>query len=1362
MKRNALTKLFSLLLTMLCAVTVLTCCTQTPPDSSSDDPSSESSSPLPDDSSDEEISDGRVYWIDIEQDEINLFVGEEFPLAANLYCGADVVTGATFTWDSLDENVATVDTNGKLKAVGVGETMVKICAVGYENTDTFITVKCNADLTLDLSDTELELGKVALFGYENTAEISYEVKWQKELVSDAQIELTTSNDNVTATLADGKISLMAKEIGESVITAKYTKDGNVVETDILVSVIKPVLSLEEVYLFSAGKKNTIDLSLIEATEDFTVENLEKVTSADADFPIVEKSGSIVTISETESLGYSGRATGITLEFSDFEVEFSLKSYTHVIRTPEDFDYMKNFLVDTTAANGKAAKIIEGYYILANDIDFGSYTDGYASPFGYYDIGDQSGGYTHGWSATFDGNGHQIKNLKLAASASPWRNSLFGIIKGANASLGTAAGVIKDVAFVNCSMADGLRGSSFLANRVFGTVENVYLDVTLTTSHNYAGNAILIGYNDVYGLEANAKIGTFKNVTVMVGGLGANDFVMKGSEVDGLAAIKDSIIVIGAEENKVHNLYTDIADLKTANGNVIAYVDVAGAKKDNVLSTNGSVQFSVVDELYSVEWNGVNVYREPKKIVNVAEKLYSIEEATIDLSDIDGLNVEEIDSITRNGVNVTFTLNGQVATISGDDVLNGVATKATGAVTTIVVSAGSAKYNLPLKVCTDVIDTAAEFDEMKKFLADTTAANGNAAKIIEGYYILGADLDFAKEYPNGYASPFGYVDVGDQSGAYTHGWSATFDGNGHTISGLKLIQASSTWRNSLFGVIKGVNASLGTAAGVIKDVAFVNCSVAGGLYGSAFLANVISGTVENVYLEVTLNTTHTNAAGNAVLVRKNASDQSIYAASISNVTVVVNGLSTNDYVMVDKVNTLTTIKGSVVVIGAAENKIHNMISTISELTAANNNMKAYTSVANASNDTTLTTCGEDITFATTGDAFTIAWKGKTVYSGEIIFELEEQLYSISDASIDFSKLGIEVNENTVITRNGVNVTFTLNGQVATISGDDVLNGVATKAIGAVTTITVLTDTAKYNVPLKVCTDVLYTAADFDAMRNFLVDTTTAAKANTTDSGYCKIIKGYYILGADLDFAKEYPNGYASPFGMFDIGDQTGGYTHGWEATFDGNGHTISGLKLIKSGNNWRNSLFGIIKGDDSKITDDTFGVIKDVAFINCSMAEGLYGSSFFANRVYGTVENVYLDVTLTTNTGHATGNSILIGYNDVYGIEPKGAGTFNNITIVVGGLGASDYVMKGADATVSAFKSSIVIIGAAENKIHNKIATISELTAANNNIKAYTSAANASGDTTLTTCGEDITFATTGDTFTIVWKGKTVYSEALSA
>ena len=138
-------------------------------------------------------------------------------------------------------------------------------------------------------------------------------------------------------------------------------------------------------------------------------------------------------------------------------------------------------------------------------------------------------------------------------------------------------------------------------------------------------------------------------------------------------------------------------------------------------------------------------------------MYSIDDATIDLSKVSGDITKIAD---KDGNEITYeALKDGVVKVSGDDVLNSAnPTAATGAIETITVSTTVATYNIPLKVCTDVINSAGEFNEIaSKFM---TAAPSNAnLKIVQGYYALGNNIDFSTEYASGYASPFSYKDVG---------------------------------------------------------------------------------------------------------------------------------------------------------------------------------------------------------------------------------------------------------------------------------------------------------------------------------------------------------------------------------------------------------------------------------------------------------------------------------------------------------------------------------------------------------------------------------------------------------------------------
>lgn len=988
MKRK-FTRIITTLLMLLVSVFTLACCGVGDGGSSSTGSSSTSSSSSGD--------NGTAYWISLNVDAeqtVDMFVGDQFTLTAELKQGNSKVDDVTFAWSSLNGDVATVS-NGVITGVAKGTCEIAVIAVGYAVEETVQVNVCDA-LTLDLSKQSVELAKLNLAGYTTEMQVEYEVKWQEQIVSDAEISLLTDNDNVVATVSGGKILLTANKIGETVVTAKCVYQSKEVETFITVAVVKPYVESGETYLFSAGKQNTIDLTLLDATKDFDADSITAVYAGETQFPITEKNGSVVTISETKSLGLDGTVeTPVTIECAEIRVGVNFIGYTHVIRSAQDFDYMKNFLEDTavTAASQSEipyAKKITGYYILANDIDFATaYPNGYNSPFSYINVGYVNSGWSYGWMGTFDGNGYTISNLKLIRStveAGAWANSLFGIIAG-------GGGVVKDVAFKNCSLGESLYDSAFFANMVYGVVENVFLDVALNNpTGNEAGNSAFVGWAGDFGIKSNAEETKISNVTVLVrNALGKYDYVAKASEAGWQKNVKGPFVVIGGNSEKnIIKGYSTISAATSVNEYLKAYTTLAGAADDTTLTACGDATFSKANGNFKISWNGKTVYQD-NIVYDLEEALYSLEDKKIDFAKL-GITVDSNTTITRNGSAVNFTLNDQVATINSDSVLTAKAQSATGKVEVLRITCGELKYDLPVRVCSDVIYSATDFDNMKNFLESVQVVidkNGTTktGKKITGYYILGSDINFAETYADGYASPFGYHDIGAISPAYAHGWKATFEGNNHVISNLKLIKSTSsggTWQTSLFGYIAGNNAD--NAPGIVRNVAFKNCSIDAKMYNCAFLANKVFGIVENVYLEVTMTTTNHATHGNAAFVGMDTGlgvMSTDSATKISNVTVVVHGtFSAKDCIMKGATAGLASVKGAIVVIfdgvtGATEANVFEGVATISALTTANTNFKCNMSVGTASG-ANLAACGLS-TFTTTNNVFTVLWNGKGIYT-----------------------------------------------------------------------------------------------------------------------------------------------------------------------------------------------------------------------------------------------------------------------------------------------------------------------------------------------------------------------------------------------
>ena len=140
----------------------------------------------------------------------------------------------------------------------------------------------------------------------------------------------------------------------------------------------------------------------------------------------------------------------------------------------------------------------------------------------------------------------------------------------------------------------------------------------------------------------------------------------------------------------------------------------------------------------------------------------------------------------------------------------------------------------------------------------------------------------------------------------------------------------------------------------------------------------------------------------------------------------------------------------------------------------------------------------------------------------------------------------------------------------------------------------TATCTYEIPVLMITKIIETPDDLDKMEDYsLTDPATDA-----DAYY---FMGYFELGNDIDYNKTIP----AWCGFHQMGDANGA-SIGFMGTFDGKNHVISGMTVA-------NNNSGFIG------TVGTFGVVKNVAFVNAYLAN--QGTGVVAGFVNGTVENV---------------------------------------------------------------------------------------------------------------------------------------------
>ncbi len=149
--------------------------------------------------------------IKIEEPDKEIYIGDEYQLKVTHI--PPTATTPTYAWESSNTNIVTIDDNGKLKGVGVGEATITVTAseLGL-SANLKINILPILATSITLSDSELELypDKVHTLTY----------KVEPDNVTNTVVTWKSSDLKV-AMVVDGRIT--ARSAGEAIITA--TIDG---------------------------------------------------------------------------------------------------------------------------------------------------------------------------------------------------------------------------------------------------------------------------------------------------------------------------------------------------------------------------------------------------------------------------------------------------------------------------------------------------------------------------------------------------------------------------------------------------------------------------------------------------------------------------------------------------------------------------------------------------------------------------------------------------------------------------------------------------------------------------------------------------------------------------------------------------------------------------------------------------------------------------------------------------------------------------------------------------------------------------------------------------------------------------------
>ncbi len=129
------------------------------------------------------------------------------------------------TWSSSNEEVATVDANGKVTAVGAGNANI-IATCGTQTATCAVTVAADSNavtgIEIEADKTEIKIGETAQI----TANVALENP-DKAATEDTTVTYTSSDEKVATVDATGKVTAVA--VGKATITAKVGEFTDTVE-----------------------------------------------------------------------------------------------------------------------------------------------------------------------------------------------------------------------------------------------------------------------------------------------------------------------------------------------------------------------------------------------------------------------------------------------------------------------------------------------------------------------------------------------------------------------------------------------------------------------------------------------------------------------------------------------------------------------------------------------------------------------------------------------------------------------------------------------------------------------------------------------------------------------------------------------------------------------------------------------------------------------------------------------------------------------------------------------------------------------------------------------------------------------------
>ncbi|MBQ3493013.1 MAG: Ig-like domain-containing protein [Clostridia bacterium] len=692
----------------------------------------------------------------VEGETISLNIQDEFDLGA-VVKNNGVVVSANLTFESENQQVATVSNVGVVSAVGVGETVINVSGeYRGKPLSAEVAVSVERKVSFNLTIEEDTIYAVAELNGENFVNTTRAVA---NLVVDS-VTITNgftfeSEDQEIATV-DESGNVVAKKVGETKIYCYYQLDG------------------EQIYAY---KTLTVDYAVVDYNAEVLVEKSEEVTTAIFDELFIDEQTVIKVLDVAD--------TEIEIEISDGVLnEETLKSFTGD-RAWRIYNQAYAYNVKVVVADyviGTADKFKEvmptltsEYVILSQNIS---------------GVGKYTNNKTNTFTGVFDGRGYTISNVEIA------NNGIFTYVLGAT---------VKNLAITNAKVG---QLSSVFAIQIDGlTLDNIYVKIDS------------MGYDETNPSGAiGVQIGgvlTVNNSLVIVDGIDANSnagaiagawwggsvslsnayFITEGNPY-GKVLIKDTNNKLGKEENDKGSwsyIYASVAAFATerkATDSKINLNDFNDCWEMNTgdhpfFNSDLNTKYSFSNS-YNGSYNGGELYMFGKN-ESVTEYQIPVTVAQTQLKTL-LLGGIELSSATFKDGKITVSKT-EIAEIANGEYQ-------------MVMDFGTKVYKSTVTVADYVVTTETEF---KSIFSGTG--------LITSYVVLANDITFTSSF------------VGHQ-GVF----SGTLNGKGYALKNLTIPEAG-------IGLFSEMN-------GQVKNLAILNVTHNG---DGAVVANQSRGLIDNVII-----------------------------------------------------------------------------------------------------------------------------------------------------------------------------------------------------------------------------------------------------------------------------------------------------------------------------------------------------------------------------------------------------------------------------------------------------------------------------------------------------------------------------------